>query len=258
MAVGVELLTATCSMGDCVSVNVALIVLVGIGVLVAVAVAVGAVVGVRVGVFVGVLVGVAVFVGVKVGVKVGGVTPGGTGDGVRVAGGVCVADAAWFANQVSVHLNLPTCYDCDDDFPNATCDPIPDFETCTGFRLPTEAEWEWAARGGEDFAFAGSDFADDVGWFGLSIHEPVATKPPNGFGLYDMTSGVHEWVHDRYALYPTTPQTDPYGPTTGVQYVVRGGGYGSSNRLPARNAARTMVLPTLRSVIGGFRLVRTP
>ena len=106
------------------------------------------------------------------------------------------------------------------------------------FRLPTDAEWEYAARGGhkkdhnnkdQEYIFAGSDDADDVAWYSikneqdLTYSKPVKGKMPNELGLYDMSGNVEEWCQNYYYDYTTNPQTDPMGPETGDKRVVRGG-----------------------------------
>ena len=103
--------------------------------------------------------------------------------------------------------------------------------TGKSFRLPTEAEWEYAARGGnrsQGYKFAGSNIIDDVAWYksnSNSTTHPVATKAPNELGLYDMSGNVNEWCQDWFGSYNSTTQTNPTGPTSGSSRVNRGGCY---------------------------------
>lgn len=97
------------------------------------------------------------------------------------------------------------------------------------FRMPTEAEWEYAAMGGNrsrGYIYAGSNDLNEVAWYyensGGHYH-PVATKKPNELYLYDMSGNASVWVSDWYAPYPTTPQTNPTGPRSGTDHVFRGG-----------------------------------
>ena len=107
------------------------------------------------------------------------------------------------------------------------------------FRLPTEAEWEFAARGGnqsQGYKYAGSNTIDDVAWYWDNIPsqsygadgcstQPVATKSPNELGLYDMSGNVWEWCQDLYGDYSSEAQTNPTGPTSGSDGVDRGGSW---------------------------------
>ena len=101
------------------------------------------------------------------------------------------------------------------------------------FRLPTEAEWEYAARGGkksQGFVYAGGNTYQDVMWCTHNIvHSTnvVATKKPNELGIYDMSGNVWEWCQDLYGSYSSQAQTDPMGPDTGTERVLRGGGWSS-------------------------------
>jgi formylglycine-generating enzyme required for sulfatase activity len=100
------------------------------------------------------------------------------------------------------------------------------------FRLPTEAEWEYAARGGnktEGYKYAGSNNIDDVAWYSGNSDNtthPVAMKQSNELGLYDMCGNVAEWCWDYYtANLPAGAQTNPHGPSTGDVHVKRGGSW---------------------------------
>ena len=103
--------------------------------------------------------------------------------------------------------------------------------TGKNYRLPTEAEWEYAARGGNQslgFTYAGSNDINAVAWYNsnsVNTTHPVGTKAPNELGIYDMSGNVSEWVNDRYSetYYSISPSTNPPGPSTGTQRVLRGG-----------------------------------
>jgi len=108
------------------------------------------------------------------------------------------------------------------------------------YRLPTEAEWEYACRAGTAGRFAG-DKLDDFAWYDANSDgrtHPVATKKPNAWGLYDMHGNVAEWCADYYApAYPAASVTDPAGPPEGKARVVRGGSWASFER-GCRSASR--------------------
>ena len=125
------------------------------------------------------------------------------------------------------------------------------------YRLPTEAEWEYAARAGTSGDRYGN--LDAIAWYdgnsGDRTH-PVGRKAPNALGLYDMLGNVWEWVEDRLGEYPGGEVTDPQGPASGSGRVARGGGWGGDAGY-CRASYRFGISPGYRRLNLGFRLLRT-
>ncbi len=128
------------------------------------------------------------------------------------------------------------------------------------YRLPTEAEWEYAARGGKlskGFEYAGADDLDEVAWYignsEFKIH-PVAKKKPNELGLYDMSGNVYEWCHDWHKNYSNKNQNNPKGPSNGDTKVLRGGCW-YYNSMFCQIARRSYLSPDDKGFDIGLRLV---
>jgi len=133
-------------------------------------------------------------------------------------------------------------------------------KTNGGYRLPTEAEWEFACRAGTSTAYSFGDniTPKEANYSGSKIDKPVAvgSYQPNAFGLYDMHGNVFEWCEDWHGEYPFAV-TDPKGPATGKYRVLRGGSFYLFVSY-ARSSLRFSLSPSIRSYLIGFRLARTP
>ncbi len=155
-----------------------------------------------------------------------------------------------------------------DNFPvdNVSWNDIQDYikklnkKTKKKYRLPTEAEWEYAARGGNKsnkYTYSGSNDIHDVAWhYDNSRNRPheVGTKMPNELGIFDMSGNVWEWCDDWYGenYYASSPSKNPKGPNEGECCVIRGGSWGD---VPYSTTARTCDDPNFKSKNTGFRLV---
>lgn len=139
------------------------------------------------------------------------------------------------------------------------CDWLSD-KTGNIYSLPTEAQWEYAARGGslsKGFKFSGGQSMDAVGWFEPNSKKqtsPVAEKRPNELGLYDMSGNVWEWCRDWYGHYTATAQTNPKGPSSGQGRVLRGGSWNYAATY-CRATSRNDGDPARRFSRNGFRVV---
>jgi formylglycine-generating enzyme required for sulfatase activity len=169
--------------------------------------------------------------------------------------------AAAYCNALSVTASLDECYECTGSGEEVTCEPSADYDSpyeCPGYRLPTEAEWEYAARAGTTTATYNGDLyldqlecehpnevMDPIAWFcgnGDGTTHEVGMLEPNAWGLFDMLGNVWEWNHDWYRDDYPGDETDPWGPATGSKRVVRGGSWFQDAAL-ARAAVRVRADP---------------
>jgi formylglycine-generating enzyme required for sulfatase activity len=205
--------------------------------------------------------------------------------------GVSWHTAAAYCNALSKKRSITPCYLCSGAGANVVCQETTATQgkgiySCLGFRLPTEAEWEYSYRAGTSTAFYSGGItncssadanADKIGWYTYNSKvqysgcsdlsnaggdkcsgpHPGGKKGPNIWGLHDMAGNVHEWCHDNYQkALGTSATTDPVGSTSGLGRVVRGGSW---HRPPGfvRAADRYTYMPTGQSSFLGFRCVRT-
>jgi len=165
--------------------------------------------------------------------------------------------AVAYCNWLSKQEGLEPCYgpkDSRGDDPSV-------WRTKNGYRLPTEAEWEYACRAGTTTAYYwGDDMNDDYCWYLINSRDNLhraGEKTPNSFGLYDMSGNVSEWCSDWYGPYSEETQKDPAGPEEGQARVPRGGGCGSEATY-CRSASRSCSWPTVRYEYLGFRIAKNP
>jgi len=186
-------------------------------------------------------------------------------------------DALAYCNALSGAESLTPCY----ELSACTGTPGVDFECadtlafsldCAGYRLPTEAEWEYTYRAGTTSAFYNGDITqidsagldpalEQIGWYegnsGRMSH-PVALKQPNAWGLYDMAGNVAEWTWDPFGVFTSSPTRDPIGATsTSSMYRTPRGGCWVGPANTCRGADRFSYKPHFREEVLGFRPVRT-
>ncbi len=181
-------------------------------------------------------------------------------------------DAVEFCNKLSVADGFTPVYTITGRSPSSgypiTSANVTQDMTKNGYRLPTEAEWEYTARGGNgspnNYTYSGSNDINAVAWWGYYhsgnsgyMTHVVGTKAGNGLGLYDMSGNVWEWCQDWYGSYGSGAQSDPTGASPGMYRVNRGGGW-DSNADFCQSAFRLHYSPDFRSISLGFRVVRRP
>ena len=144
---------------------------------------------------------------------------------------------------------------------NATWNAVEANWDASGFRLPTEAQWEFSARAGTTTQWSFGDTDADIDYYAWTnrnaggMTREVGLLRPNAWGLYDMHGNMWEWIWDRWGTHPSAAQTDPTGAAAGDFRVIRGGSW---NNTPAgaRSANRNIGNPDLRFETIGFRVVR--
>ncbi len=188
-------------------------------------------------------------------------------------------EAIHYANWLSQSEGLEVCYTllgCDESCVGCgqVCQDV-DFKglDCQGYRLPTEAEWEYAARAGTHTAYynghasnenksntcAQDESLDNIGWYCANSNgtpQAVASLSPNSWGFFDMSGNVQEWVWDRYGSYSSRAITDPMGTSEGDMRVARGGAWDYISA-GCRAAYREALPPETSNDATGFRLVKT-
>lgn len=169
-------------------------------------------------------------------------------------------DAILYCNNRSIKEGLTPCYTVNgstDSDKLRSKDVTYDY-TANGYRLPTEAEWEWAARGGENYKYAGSDTLDEVAWCDKNMQDlgtkEVKSKMANGYGLYDMTGNVYEWCWDWYNNISSS--TLATGASSGSLRSLRGGSWCNYDNICSVNS-RGIKAPSEGGNITGFRVVRS-
>ena len=171
--------------------------------------------------------------------------------------GITWNEAIAYCNWLSTKEKLQPCYS--KKGPNFVCN----FKA-NGYRLPTEAEWEFAAKGGTNskgFRYSGSDKLEDVAWYKANSNgqpHTVGTKLPNELGIYDMSGNVWEWCWDWYNkdFYKLEKGDNPKGPEMGERRTVRGGSWDSKSNY-VRPANRISTIPSKTHEFYGFRIART-
>ena len=186
-----------------------------------------------------------------------------------------VNDVSWYnalvyCNKLSIKEGLTPCYKISGSTDPAKWGTVPTSSNSTwnaavcdfdadGYRLPTEAEWEWLARGGENYTYAGSETVGDVAWYTSNTSDTgtreVKTKQANGYGLYDMSGNVWEWCWDR--CRSVSSSTAAAGAASSGSFRVQRGGSWNSNASGCAVSFRYNYYPDYRYYRCGFRVVRS-
>ena len=184
----------------------------------------------------------------------------GWGRGNRPVMNVSWLDAVEYCNWLSIQHGYEPVYDINPKMgsANRSVGKL----TPNGYRLPTEAEWEYAARGGvmlnKSHIYAGSANLGEVGWYERNSKDqthPVGQLRPNNAGMYDMSGNVWEWCNDWFGSYTPEPKSDPTGPYTGSHRIIRGGAWIQAAE-DCRVSVRQYRRPEEKELYIGFRLVR--